>query len=53
MTYSPTAFHSIDAETLERLARDGPEQARRQERQARWMGLVVFVAVLAGALWAQ
>jgi hypothetical protein len=49
MTY-PTP---IDQQTLARLLRDGPAQARAQELQAGCMALVAFVLVLGWSLWTQ
>lgn len=39
-----------DTLTTEPAVRDAEQQARLQERQARWMGLAVFVVVLLAAL---
>ena len=49
MTY-PTP---IDQQTLARLMRDGPAQARAQELQAICMAAVAFVVVLFTSLWMQ
>lgn len=46
---SPSSFHQparIDQETLARLVRDGPAQARHQELQAACMAVACFVLVL-------
>lgn len=39
-----------DPLTTEPALRDAEQQARLQERQARWMGVAVFVVVLLAAL---
>jgi hypothetical protein len=43
----------IDQQTLARLMRDGPAQARAQELQGGVMALVAFVLVLSWSLWTQ
>lgn len=35
------------------MVRDAPEQARVQERQARWMGAIVFIVALGASILLQ
>jgi hypothetical protein len=48
-----TLTTSLDQETLARMMRDGPAQARAQEWQAGCMALAAFVLVLTWSLWTQ